>query len=388
LNRRPSALIIFFTVAIVYLICSPGRTGSNEHVIQAWAILHGRSYINPIQIHESVTMNGKAFTLHPPLAAFVMMPLVAIQGLNADQRFVSILLAALSVVLMYRLTESLWLTAFYAFGTPLFYEGVLGASWGFALILSTVPTLLAMKEIEKRRRGWRVGFFAGMAALARYDLALVWPVYAAIIQFSRAPSDEKSEEGSNKQRRQCLHFLLGLLPAILAYVAWSYIRFGSFTDRSLWLWWATDRYRAPHPGQPNGPFSLMYLPWNLYSAVFMGPLFSTHFPWVRPWAEGQGLIFTSPALLLALRASWRQRETWLLWAAVGLGMAACLTVYSNGQVQFGCRYWIQVLPFLLLLIHRGGELDQMGKGLIVASILLMAYGMLVIRFYGLVGPII
>ena len=218
--------------------------------------------------------------------------------------------------------------------------------------------------------------------MARYDLVLVWPVYAALY----LNADENAAHDSYKKIKQIAHFVLGLLPAIVAYIAWSYIRLGSSIDRIFWLWYQVDPYGYKvHPG---GPFQLANVPWNLYTAFFMTPFFSHSFPWIRPWRMGTALTFTSPAFLLALRAPWCRLETWLLWTAVGLSMGAVLLVYANGFVQFGARYWIQSFPFLLMLMWRGRKLDQMGKVLIVVSILACDYGMWVIRMYGFAGPII
>ena len=383
-NHVPRPLIAFTIAMAVYVGFYQGPTGAIEHVVQAIAFLQGHTYIDPIQIHEKVTARGHDYDLHPPLSAVILTPFVAIWGLRTNQTLVCIVIGALAVGLAYRLTESWWLTAFFAFGTPLAFAASDGLSWCFALVLSTVPTLLALREgfVTPRPRVMLMGLWAGIAGLARYDLILVWPVYLIVNQFSHCPSPDKPEDGRHNYR----HFLLGLTPAILAYLAWNYARFETLTDGSLWLWWAHDSYRAPHAGSTTGPFSIHYLPWNLYSAFFMAPLFQPTFPWIRPWVMGESLLFTSPALLLALRAPW-DRLTLLLWTAVGLSMAAALTVYANGMIQFGARYWIQALPFLLALMARS-EIDRFARILIGASIILTLYGMWVVRNYGFMGPIV
>jgi hypothetical protein len=74
----------------------------------------------------------------------------------------------------------------------------------------------------------------------------------------------------------------------------------------------------------------------------------------------------------------------LLWVAVLLGSAASLSVYANGFVQFGTRYWIQVFPFLLVLIAlgTGKRADQLTKVLIIASILIIVFSVWHIRTIG------
>ena len=66
-------------------------------------------------------------------------------------------------------------------------------------------------------------------------------------------------------------------------------------------------------------------------------------------------------------------------------MGAVLLWYGNGFTQFGMRFYVQVFPFLLALMALGAEesgIDQMGKILIVMSIILVAYGTWHIRTLG------
>jgi hypothetical protein len=368
------SFLVFAAALLAYALTYAGPTPHVEHVIQAWALLHGHTHIDTIPVHEQVVVGGHAYILHPPLSAIILIPYVALRGLAANQTMASVLLGSVAVALVYRMTRSLWFTVFFGLGTPFWYEATLGASWGFCLVLSTVPTLLALTECFGKQRAWLVGAWAGLAVLARYDLVMVWPVYAALLL------------SKDRNWRRCLWLLPGFASAAALCVLYNEIRFGTVTDPSLWLWYQLDEYGWKlHPG---GPFNLHNLPWNLYTAVFMPPIFTPQFPWIRPWLMGQSLLFTSPAFLLTLRAPWRRLESWLLWIAVLLAMGASMTVYSNGFVQFGARYWIQVFPFLLALMALDGEPGQDGKLLIAASVAMMAFGIWQIRVYGFAGEVI
>jgi hypothetical protein len=71
--------------------------------------------------------------------------------------------------------------------------------------------------------------------------------------------------------------------------------------------------------------------------------------------------------------------------AAGFSMGPALLWYANGFVQFGLRFYVQVFPFLIVLMALGAQelgLDQMGKILIVASVILVAYGVWHIRTLG------
>ena len=161
---------------------------------------------------------------------------------------------------------------------------------------------------------------------------------------------------------------MGVLPAIVFYLINAHERFGGWWDKAIWLWAQVDK-------APYGPFSLHYLPYNLYTAFFMAPEFQPSFPWMYPTLAGQSLLTTSPALLLALRSKNR-----LLWLSVLLAMAGALTVWSNGTAQVGARYWMLAYSFLLLLMAEG-PIDRLAKILIGTSVLLMAYQVWFLRVW-------
>src|SRR5882724_11471589 len=154
-------------------------TNYNEHIRLAQSILKGHLYIDPAPPWmEHIDVAGHSYILHGPLSALLCLPFVAV-GIT-DQRLICCVLGAVSALLCYRLTRSGWLTAFFLFGTTFFYEATLGASWDFALVATTPFTLAALIAV-KNERPFLVGLFAGLAALARYDLVLAWPVYLWMI---------------------------------------------------------------------------------------------------------------------------------------------------------------------------------------------------------------
>ena len=49
------------------------------------------------------------------------------------------------------------------------------------LVVAIAMTLIALDETFGEERPAIVGIFAALAALARYDLAFVWPIYLALL---------------------------------------------------------------------------------------------------------------------------------------------------------------------------------------------------------------
>ena len=379
-ERFDFASVFVLFLALYSVTRSTGPTPYNEHVRLAYALLHGHVWVDAPPWIESVAWHGRRYLVHPPLAAVVLMPLVALTGMATDQVAVSVVIGALDVALAWRLlgrfdlaaSARLWLTLFFGVGTILWYEATEGTSWTLPLVLSVAPTLCALDELFGEARPWLVGVMAGLAALARYDLAAVWPVYALALL------------NRGRRWRELGWMLPGLGFAAVAYAAYSEARFGTALDPGIWLWYQADSFgRRSHPGLPS-PFALHNLPSNLYTLLFMSPAFDGVFPYIHPRGTGQALILTSPAFLLALRPALSRPMTLLMWLAAALSMGGVLLYYANGFQQFGTRFYVQAFPFLLVLMALGNRrrADQLTRLLIAASMVLVAYGVWHIRLFG------
>lgn len=370
-----------FAVGILFLAfyaatVSP-PTPYNEHVRLAWSLLHGHSWVDAPSYMEHVVVDGRSYILHPPLSAILMLPAVAIWGAGASQTAVSVVLGAISLALWWRLMDRLglgvlakvWLTAFMGVGTTFWYEATLGNSWDFALLASVPFTLAALGEVFGEARPWAVGVLAALAALARYDLVMAWPMYALMLA------------ARGRRLREVAWMLPGFAGAALVYVGYNEVRFGTPNDIALWIWYSQDKYRFSRPG---GPFALRDLPLNLYTLLFMAPGYSDKFPWIHPEFMGQALILMSPAFVLALRPSFLKPLPVLVAAAAVLSSGPSLLVYASGFAQLGPRYYVQVYPFLLTLIALGvpRKPDQLTKILIVVSIVFVVFFTWQVRWYG------
>lgn len=371
---------VFILFLAFYSATKRGPTPFNQHVYQAQAFLEGHSWVQAPDYMEQVKFQGRSYLLHPAAAALVMLPVVALWGLGANQQTVCIILGALDVALVWRLlgvlelttSARVWLTLFFGVGTIVWYEATLGAAWGFCLILSLAPTLCALSELFGKGRPIVVGMFAGLAALARYDLFMVWPVYALLLIVR------------GQRLRNLLWLAPGFAMAGLVYVTFNETRFGTVFDIGLWLWYQYDgEGLKSHPGTA-GPFRLANLPSNIYTLFFMAPNFTSEFPYIHPQGAGQAMLLTSPAFVLALRSNFRRPIPLLLLLGCILTEIGVLTYYVNGFTQFGTRYYIQIYPFLIVLIALGMSHvpDQFTKILILASVVIVSYGIWHIQMYG------
>jgi hypothetical protein len=377
---RRDELLSQFAVFVLFLAFYSLTAGSdtnpyNAHVRQAVAFIHGHTYIDAPNYIEHAQLGPYSYQLHPPLPAILLMPFAAIWGLNTNQNYFAIVVGALDLALAWRvlgrfrltLNARKWLTVFFGAGTIIWYETIDGSSWAVSMTVAVMITLLALDEVFDQGRPAVVGLFAGIAALARYDLAFVWPVYAALLLFWR-----------RRSILQMFWFIPGCALAGIAYIVFNFARYHSIFDQGV------ASYLSTTPESGKALFAIRYLPNNLFTLFFMAPRIDTKWPFIYPTFGGQSILTTSPAFLLAFKASWRRCIVDLVAAGALLSATPVLFYVGNGATQFGTRHFVHVFPWVLLLMALGyRRMDQLSRVLITVSVCLLAWGVYCIRFYGL-----
>jgi len=369
-----SQIAVFVSFFTFYSITA-GSDGSpfNAHVRQAFALIHGHSYIDAPNYIEHAQIGVYSYQLHPILPSLLLMPFAAIWGMDTNQTIFSIVVGALDVAIAWRLlgrfrltvNARTWLTVFFGAGTIVWDETVQGTSWGVSMVVAIAMTLIALDETFGEGRPAVVGIFAALAALARYDLAFVWPIYLALL-FIRG-----------RTIRELTRFIPGCVAVAVVYAIFNEVRYHSMFDRGVFIF-------AP-PG--SHLFGWEHFPGNFYTLFFMSTHLDGSFPYIHPTFGGQALILTSPAFILALRPSFRRIQTALVALAALISMTPSLFYFTNGFAQYGTRHYLHMFPFLLLLmafgVHR--RVDQLTRILIAVSVLMIAFGVWHERFYGLNG---
>ncbi len=371
--ERWSTLAVFAAFLALYGATMFPPTPYNEQLRQAIAFIHGHVSINaPQSFLEHAQVGPYSYALHAPLPAILMMPLAAIWGMKTDQTEFSVVIGAIDIALAWVLIGRLgrginvrvWLTLFFGTGTVIWYETLLGTTWAMPMTFAVLFTLLALIELFGEARPLWIGIFAATACLARYDMALAVPSYAAIAYW----------------RGRRIEELLWIVPPFAVagalFVGFNEVRYHSFFDQGMMI--IAPRYGHSHA------FSLAYLPGNLYTLFFMAPGLNDRFPYIHPEFGGQALTLTSPAFVLALRPSFKRLEVAALGIASVLVAVPSLLFFANGYAQFGTRLYITIFPPLLAMmaLGMGRRADQIARILIVASIVLVSFGIWHIRMYG------
>lgn len=368
------SIAVFVAFLAVYSVTgSTDASPYNAHVAQANAFLHGHTYIDPApRIIEHVDFQGHSYQLHPPLPAILLIPFVAIWGLQTNQTIFCLIGGALDAAIAWRLMGHIglssksrcWMTVFFGAGTAIWFEAINGGSWDLTMIVAVGFTLAALSELFGQARPGVIGLLAGLAALARYDLALDFPIYIALIYLRR------------RNLRELVWLTPGFALAAIIYVTLDEIRYGNVFDVGLLLWM----------GARQQVFALKWFVNDFYTLMFAGPTHTEVFPYFHPNRRGMAITFTSPAFVLALRPSIKDPNTQLMLAGALLAMGPSLFYFSNGAAQFGARHFVHVYPFLLVLVAMGVPrtgVDQLTKALIIISVVSISFWILHIRVWGL-----
>lgn len=277
-----------------------------------------------------------------------------------------------------------WLAALGAFGTLLFTLTIEGDFYYLAHLEAILLTFLALIEWKDRRRPWMLGLLIGLAGLARPTLWLVAIPFGLGLLADVADVEEEAEETDElptsyrfdlrARLRVAIGFAIPLLAAAAVTGWWDWVRFGSVTETGYGIAWITPPLEAL---RDQGLFSISHVPTNL--ALFIGGGYGIRdtFPWLVPSNQGQSILLTMPALLIAFAVPMRERLSNVLWGAVIVTAIPVFLYYGGGGANtYGYRYAMDFVPFLVALVavalkERFGNLEKM---LIVLSVCFVCYG--------------
>ena len=388
-----------------------------RYPVAATATSPGNAFFQDVLPVPTTDGVPRALVPFPPLPAVVLMPFVALWGLNADGQLIFAVLGALDVGIAWwllgRLPIRTWVrfaaTVFFGFGTVFWYAAQLGTTWyqahvlavGLALAAVGValggdraaarsedevsvpigdesaavavdrPSSLAATLLPDPRQ-FLAGLLFGLACTSRLTVVFGAPFFLLV------------GSGGSWQRRGWSAALGAVIPigALLVYnlVTTGHIlhpgyqhlyelEAGFYKPLNYHLeWWIEDvRYLPQNFGIMflNTP---VWLPNEVPSALGLGgPLcttsgsmrgwFNPACPLLLPRDTGMSILLTSPGYFLILPA--------LRWgyghsrAVTGAALAVLLigvvnlAHFSQGWVQFGYRFSNDFVPWALLLVAIG-----------------------------------
>lgn len=373
--------IVFFALSIVFNL----HVKENQHFsFLANSFLHGKLYFIDQYAswwHDAVIFNDHHYWPQGPFPAVILMPFVYWfnnLGLFFYQSYIQIflnigvfyLVFRISKELKYTKLESLFFAFAFSFATVFLGVSFWPTGWFFSQVVTTFFLFLVLKEYLTKNRSWVIGILFGLILLTRVTaflgiLFFIWQIFF----------DKKLD--IRGKIKSYLLIAISLVPFILLFGLYNYLRFGNFLEQGYSLQSIAGNLSS---NKDNGLFGLIHIPGNIYYFLISGPIpvfkdtFShiLTFPFIKadPW--GLGIIFTSPYLLYLLFFQYKDRISWGIILTVITIAIPIFTYYGIGWYQFGYRYSLDFLPFLFFIFMRNyklkfGKLSRFLKVLIVAS---------------------
>jgi hypothetical protein len=387
-----SLLFRFGTVAsftfLLYILSTTSMAAKNPNQAYfpdlAGSFLQGKLYLeNPSSVIDLTLYHDHLYMAFPPLAALLVLPQVALQGVQSiDPLVFSVFWASLNVGLVYLMLElfsrrrwstldsldNLWLTALFAFGTENFILGTQGDIWYVNHILSVAFALLAVVLLLLSESPVMSSAGLGLAMLARPNIVFLWPfLWGLHLQMGR------ERGGSFNVRRELKWVARSALPLLAGaglLLFYNWLRFGN------WLDFGYGNMNLSYDIKTFGQFNLHFIPYNLYSLFLAPPEWNKACGFFAPNLLGMSLFLTTPALI-TLFAAWR-KTIWVYfsWLSIGLLLVPLLLYFNNGALQFGYRFSMDfIIPGMALMtVRRRGRLEPWLFGLILASIVVCYMG--------------
>lgn len=328
---------------------------------------------------DTAYYEGKFYWPLGPLPAVLMLPSAALFGPSAQQGHLLFFVNISIVFLLYRIAKqfttnhasAVWLSFAYVFSTAYLFVAIKPWSWYFAQALATLFLLLAIVEFLQKRRAPLIGVYLALGIAVRINLLFAALFFAASFLL---------EPGQFREKSRKLIFLcapIGLSLALL--LLYNYCRFGDPLEFGYRYQLLINEQAV---NREQGLWGLIHFPSNIYHFLFKSPdpVFLPGskiltYPFVIADVWGMSVLFTSPILLWALRANFRDRTVYLSFATAAVMLFVVLGYYGIGVRQFGYRYALDAYPFLFVMLAAAFKerLTLPARAMITVSFLLNSY---------------
>ncbi len=313
-----------------------------------WSMDHQLVYVSRADV---ITREDAWYVTFPPGPAVMLLPLVALFGIDVWDVLLTVLLAAACPAVLVaffdrerglapvRAQEHVLAAAAWTLASPACFVGANGSVWFTAHIAGVLFAFLYVSAAWELRHPVLSGVWLGAAMSCRPPIAFA--IVFALLEWWRV--DKR------------LHRLFGLLIPVgifgIAMATYNVVRFDApfeFGHRYLDIRWQEQM-------QDIGMMSLHWLPRNLHAMLLLTP--ELQHARLRWSVHGMSLLLGSPWLLLGLllapwaRLRFPQRKG--LWIAAAIVAIPTLLYHNTGQLQFTYRFALDWLPFVLVALVFG-----------------------------------
>ncbi len=349
-------LSLFVVYGILWAFTKDSLLGSstyNSYVLQAQRWLQGHLDLDrDYDYLEIARYQGRYYVSFPPIPSVILLPFVAVFGLQTPDHFIAVLIGVLGTVYALRLVLSagisknaavLW-TLLLTVGGNFLHIGYRADVWYFAQCCAFTFTMMSLyfALYQTTQLGWLSLFFWALAVGCRPLNAVYFPLVLHLLW-----QNYGKEVGIFRAVRQKWWWILPPLLVGGFLMLLNGLRFGNIFEFG-------HNYLPEFAEEsPNGQFWIGYIPQNLHR-MFRLPALENH-RLVFQIFDGTALWLVSPIFLAwfgygikHFKDSFRSPIFWLSFFLPVLHLLFLCAHKTLGGWQFGNRYTVDLLPAVFL----------------------------------------
>lgn len=371
--KKNSFLLVFLIALFIYGLSTGTQINKQsktpQYIYLANSFLQGKAYLDPLpkSTFDLISFKGKWYVPGGITPAILLIPFVAVFGVQISDILYGVVLGTINVSLMYLLLSDItkstkikiWLTALFGLGTVHWWVSSVGSVWFNAQLVAVLFMILFMRATLKDKY-WQAGFYFSLAFLSRP------PIIFSILFYILYNYFKENTLGTVIKRMVPFGIMVcGGLTLMLTY---NYLRFDHPLDFGYGYVQGTNSLTTAYT--TGGGFNISYMPCNIYVSLLGMPNIPSnplpnlnqtcsHLHTIMPTFGklsvffnpiGMSIFLTTPAFLLIFRADIKNKLVLTSWSGILGTLAILWTYHTTGWVQFGYRYVLDISVYIFILL--------------------------------------
>ncbi len=335
---------------------------------------------------ELAIYQGQYYVSFPPIPSVILFPFALVAGEETPNNFVIMLLAVISVVLCYLCfkktgsapTHAMFFAVFFVLGSNMLWMSTMGAVWFMAQAANMVFCFGAVLCLLCNKKGACLTLIALAIGCRPFSIFFFIAVFACFCVWESHLNPKNKAEAVGRQFK----YLIG--PAAIAafYLWYNYARFGEPLEFG-------HNYLPEFTGEGNAQFSFEYIPRNIINYFFRTVTMLPDGTLSFPAYDGFMFALANPIFILwivyfGLDIAKKRMSVSKLIVTAGflLNLLALLMHKTLGGWQFGARYTVDLLPYVLMYFMLTGNM-KVNKPIAflgIFAVMFNLYGTLIMEF--------
>jgi len=333
----------------------------------------------------------------PPFPAVLMLPFVAVSHLRFNDVLFTAIWAAINPMLLFLLLrrlktrgyskrsigDDLWLTVMFGVGSVYYFVSVIGQVWFTAHVVGITCAIgyawASLDAVYPALAGLCVGLgFASRASMGYMVPFFVFEAVRATGGWERLRKLPKEGLPAGLFTK-LVRFAIPAGAVLTALLVHNYLRFQQFSEfghKYLNIGWQERM-------QKWGLVNYHFLSRNLTCALLLLPRILGQYPFLKVSDHGMSMLVTTPALGYTVAPAERSPLARGLWITILATALPTLLYHNSGFQQFGYRFSLDYIVFLVMLLAVGGRrFTWTFKTLVIFGVAINLFGAIVFDRFG------